>query len=104
MDIKKTRNDHAGHDEFVISDESNWALFDAIASALESHLQGSWIAQLDGLDQRYWDLQVGNGVITLHLEHYLGIMLFMAHEGPDQVASQALLECALDYLASFQPV
>lgn len=103
MRIRKTRNERVGQDEFVLSDDSDWSLFDTIASSLESHLQGSWTAQLDGLDQRYWDLRVGDAVITLHLEHYLGIMLFVAHESPDRTASQTLLQNAINHLSSFEP-
>ena len=103
MQIRMTRNERVGQDEFVVSDDSDWGLFDAIASSLESHLQGSWTAQLDGLDQRYWDLRVGDAVITLHLEHYLGIMLFVAHKAPDCTASQTLLENAINHLSSFEP-
>ncbi|MEE4921564.1 hypothetical protein V2K23_19305 [Pseudomonas alliivorans] len=32
------------------------------------------------MDQRYWDLAVQGGVMTLHLEHYLGIMLLVENE------------------------
>ena len=103
MRIRKTRNERVGQDEFVISDDSDWSLFDAIASCLESHLQGEWTAQLDGLDQRYWNLRVGVAVITLHLEQYLGIMLFVAHEASDLTASQTLLENAITHLSSFEP-
>ncbi|MHC8338647.1 hypothetical protein [Pseudomonas sp. HLT2-19-2] len=42
----------------------------------------------DGLDQRYWDLEVEGQVITLHLEHCLGIMLLVEDAGPDWVASK----------------
>lgn len=103
MQIRKTRNERVGQDQFVVSDDSDWSLFNTIATSLETHLQGSWTAQLDGLDQRYWDLRVGDAIITLHLEHYLGIMLFVAQQAPDQAASETLLESAIDYLSSFEP-
>ncbi|WP_206072644.1 hypothetical protein [Pseudomonas viridiflava] len=66
--------------ELHISNVSDWALFNAIALRLEQELNGEWLTKADGLDQRYWDLSVDGGVITLHLEHYLGIMLLVENE------------------------
>ncbi|WP_122863702.1 DUF3630 family protein, partial [Pseudomonas viridiflava] len=66
--------------ELHISNVSDWALFNAIALRLVQELNGEWLTKADGLDQRYWDLSVGGGVITLHLEHYLGIMLLVENE------------------------
>ncbi|WP_231652375.1 hypothetical protein [Pseudomonas californiensis] len=66
--------------ELHISDVSDWTLFNAIAAVMERELGGEWVVQADGLDQRYWDLAVDGGVITLHLEHYLGIMLLVENE------------------------
>lgn len=66
--------------ELHICDVSDWALFNAIALTLEQELNGEWLTKADGLDQRYWDLAVDGGVITLHLEHYLGIMLLVENE------------------------
>ncbi|MEE5103044.1 DUF3630 family protein [Pseudomonas alliivorans] len=66
--------------ELHISDVSDWALFNAIAATLEQGLGGEWLLKADGLDQRYWDLAVEGGVMTLHLEHYLGIMLLVENE------------------------
>jgi len=62
--------------ELHISSESNWTLFERIAEFLERELNGIWLEKADGIDQRYWDLKIGNEVLTLHLEHYLGISAF----------------------------
>ena len=56
-----------------LSAASDWQLFENIARILEESLGGYWKEKLDAMDQRYWDLVVGEQVITLHLEHYLGI-------------------------------
>lgn len=37
-----------------------------------------WSEQIDGLDQSYWDLEVGEASITVHREHYLGVCVFGA--------------------------
>nr|WP_024685917.1 hypothetical protein [Pseudomonas asturiensis] len=66
--------------ELHICDVSDWALFNAIAATLEQELGGEWLLKADGLDQRYWDLAVDGGVVTLHLEHYLGIILVVENE------------------------
>jgi hypothetical protein len=78
-----------------LSDTSDRALFDRIADELRQALDGTWVVQASGLDQRYWDLEAEGQVITLHLEHYLGIMLLVDDADPDWVASarfQALVQ------------
>lgn len=60
-----------------LSEQADWQLFDTIAQRLEAGLGGQWTAKLDGLDQRYWDLMVEEQVLTLHLEHYLGISVLV---------------------------
>ncbi|WP_248800598.1 hypothetical protein [Pseudomonas sp. MWU13-2105] len=64
--------------ELNISESSDWYLFERIAQTLEQGLNGTWARKLDGLDQRYWDLLVDDQIITLHLEHYLGISLLVS--------------------------
>ena len=78
-----------------LSDTSDRALFDRIANELRQALDGTWVVQASGLDQRYWDLKAEGQVVTLHLEHYLGIMLLVDDADPDWVASarfQALVQ------------
>jgi len=79
-------------------------LFEELARALKGNLGGDWTEQLNGPDQRYWDLRVGNGVITLHLEHYLGISIFPASDSHDQQASTALIEKAYVFLSNYEHV
>ncbi len=47
--------------------------FRQIAESFRSLLGGEWTAQLDALDQSYWDLSTSGGVVTVHREHYLGV-------------------------------
>lgn len=68
--------EESGKSELHISPESNWTLFERIAEVLERELNAVWVEKADGIDQRYWDLKIGNEVLTLHLEHYLGISAF----------------------------
>ncbi|MGP6425770.1 MULTISPECIES: DUF3630 family protein [Pseudomonas] len=71
-----------------LSDSSDRELFTRIADELQQTLSGTWTTQASGLDQYYWDLAVDGQVITLHLEHYLGIMLLVEDADPQWVASE----------------
>lgn len=86
--------------ELRISEAADWHLFELIARKLEQSLQGAWTQKVDGVDQRYWDLLVGDQTLTLHLEHHLGISLFNAQR--DQPTD--LLERAHRLLAADFPV
>nr|WP_246475003.1 hypothetical protein [Pseudomonas folii] len=83
-----------------ISEAADWHLFEVIARKLEHSLKGVWTQKADGLEERYWDLLVGDQTITLHLEHYLGISLFNTQQ--DQPTD--LLEMAHRLLAADFPV
>jgi len=85
-----------------ITSESNESLFNDIAHYLESAFKGKWATKINGLDQRYWDLEIGPTLLTLHLEHYLGISLFPTNKA-DVVESLRLLQKAHELLASYNP-
>lgn len=68
-----------------VSEKADWELFEDVARVLEKGLGGRWKAKLDGLDQRYWDLLVGEHTLTLHLEHYLGISVVVPDCADDTV-------------------
>lgn len=89
--------------ELQISEDSDRKLFDEIAHVLQRQFRGSWSEKVDGPDQRYWDLKIGNVTLTLHLEHYLGIMLFSSSEESDKGASDVLLEQTHEFLTSYEP-
>lgn len=74
-----------------VSEEADWKLFEDVARVIEQGLGGCWKERLDGLDQRYWDLLVGERTLTLHLEHYLGISVVI----PDSADDIARRVCAL---------
>ena len=89
--------------ELRIFDDSNWPLFKEIAEVLEREFRGTWLEKIDGLEQSYWDLKIGNSILTLHLEHYLGIMLFPASETPDKAAAETQLRQIHGFLSSYEP-
>jgi hypothetical protein len=65
-----------GHLELIISDVADWAEFERIAEAICIEFRAQIVVRLDGLDERYWDLRLSDQLVTLHLQHYLGICLF----------------------------
>lgn len=62
--------------ELVISDEADWSAFERIAESIHTKFGAEIVRRLDGLDERYWDLEVSDLTVTLHLQHYLGISLY----------------------------
>lgn len=71
-----------------LSGSSDTESFKRIADELQQTLNGTWTTQASGLDQYYWDLAVDGQVITLHLEHHLGIMLLVEDADPQWVESE----------------
>jgi hypothetical protein len=75
--------------ELEIMDEPSWQEFERIFWAIHKHFRGCVRAQIDDYitgDVRYWDIEIEGKILTLHLEHYLGICLFAAEpEGEELV-------------------
>jgi hypothetical protein len=65
-----------GHLELVITDEPDWSEFERLAGAIRAEFDAPIVERIDGPDERYWDLEVGDQTVTLHLQHYLGICLY----------------------------
>jgi hypothetical protein len=65
-----------GRCEAAISEKADWRLFNGIADAILSKFKGKLVERLDGFDERYWDIALDKRIVTLHLQHYLGIRLF----------------------------
>jgi hypothetical protein len=89
--------------EVGVSEVADWALFGEIADALSTEVGGSWVERLDGLDGRYWDLRIGDAVVTLHLQHYLGIKLFASMDAADQRGSELMLGRCAAFLSTYTP-
>ena len=98
-----TRADGTPTRTIVVSSSSDWSLFDRIARDLAKSLGGTWVAGLDGVDERYWDLDARAGRITLHLQHYLGISACIASGRDGDAASRALLDEVFDRLRCYDP-
>ncbi|NIE74142.1 hypothetical protein F3J45_06765 [Pantoea sp. Ap-967] len=73
--------------EIEVSTVADQSLFEQSACTLKTGLGGRWTQRLDGLDERYWDLLVETQIITLHLQHYLGICVLIP-SGCEQLAAR----------------
>lgn len=73
MRFTKTR---CGSPELIISDDSNWSVFERLSDAICVEFGARVVEKIDGLDERYWDLKMTDGMVTLHLQYCLGISLY----------------------------
>lgn len=85
--------------EAKLSNISDGKLFVAIANAITGKFHVTWIRKLDGLDQRYWDFEIDDCKLTLHLEHYLGISLFPTSKTGNANLENESIKRIADYLA-----
>lgn len=90
-----------GKIEANLSEYSDWELFNRIADLIAKEFKGNWIEKADGIDQRYWDIEIENVVLTLHLEHYSGISLFPAKA--NDVNAKFLIQRIGNYLEANMP-
>ena len=63
------------YSETLLSDISNTSLFDKISKKIELEFDAKISSDLRGLDSTYIDFLVGNCKITLHQEHFIGIII-----------------------------
>lgn len=81
MRYRKTQQ---GYLELEISTKANWRKFNQIAKSICTEFHGSIIEKLDGIDERYWDIKISDVVVTLHLQHYFGIMVYANDDNGDK--------------------
>ena len=72
--------------------ESDGSVFQLIANELSEAFKVQWTAKLDGLDQRYWDFEFKGTALTLHLEHYLGISIYVKKSETASESAKRVLE------------
>lgn len=84
--------------EVAISNDADWMLFNGVADAILTHFRGKLVETLDGLDERYWDIEIGGNIVTLHLQHYLGISLFAENKEAND-----LIRKVGEYLKTVEP-
>lgn len=79
---------HRGPDgclQLCMSNDANWNEFEQWSAVICRLCNGRIVERIDGVDQRYWDMEIGGRIVTLHLEHYLGICLFAAERAADEI-------------------
>ena len=87
-----------GRCEAAISDDADGMLFNGLADAILTRFRGKLVERIDGLEDRYWDIEIRGKIVTLHLQHFLGILLFAREkEGNDLVCEIG------EYLEAIQP-
>ena len=88
------------HEQFevAISHDADWMLFNGVADAILTKFRGKLVEALDGLDERYWDIEIGGSIVTLHLQHYLGISLFAENKEAND-----LIRKVGEYLNTIEP-
>ena len=84
--------------ELAVSEEADWLLFNGIADAILNKFKGKLVERVDGFDERYWDIEIRKRIVTLHLQHYLGIILF-----PDDKEGNDLIREVGRYLEQIEP-
>lgn len=81
--------------------DSDGSVFQLIADELTEFFNVQWKTKLDGFDQRYWDFEFKRITLTLHLEHYLGISVFVKKPEMDMESARQVLEEIGDYFKSW---
>jgi uncharacterized protein DUF3630 len=83
--------------------DSDGSVFQLIADELYKVFNVQWKTKLDGFDQRYWDFEFKGTTLTLHLEHFLGISIYVKKSDVDIKSARQLLEEIGDYFQSWNP-
>ncbi len=81
---EKTESESVNQDLILIENKnteidlsSNPDDFKLISNILETKLNVRFTKKNNGLDQKYWDFEYRNYILTLHQEHYLGVSIFI---------------------------
>jgi hypothetical protein len=98
-----TLPDGASRPQLEVSPVADRDLFESTAATLATALDGVWTHKLDGPDARYWDLVAEGGRITLHLETFVGIVLYPTEGSAADLASLWLFTQAHRALARVRP-
>ena len=64
------------YSEILISDKPDNKIFRNLYRRLKSQYNAVPIVELEDFDCKYYDFKIGNCVLTLHLQIYIGITIF----------------------------
>ena len=82
---------------------SNTKIFSLIANELSRKFDVKWKEKIDGFDERYWDFEANGMTLTLHLQHYLGIMIFAAKTNPKILEATQFLHEIGEHFQKWNP-
>jgi hypothetical protein len=83
--------------------DSSGSVFQLIADELAEAFNIRWKAKLDGFDQRYWDFEYKGITLSLHLEHFLGIRIFVKKPETNINNSKKILEEIGEHFKNWNP-
>lgn len=83
-----------GNTVAVIDDNCGISKFYAIADALSTELQVSFVSQVDDAESLDWNFQYKNQVLTLQYNIFNGVSIFPQHKKNLQQENNAVLELA----------
>ena len=77
--------------------------FQLIADELTKVFNIQWKTKLDGFDQRYWDFEYKGITLSLHLEHSLGITIFVKKPETNLNNAKKILEEIGEHFQTWNP-
>jgi uncharacterized protein DUF3630 len=83
--------------------DSDGSVFQLIANELSEVFNIQWKAKLDGFDQRYWDFEYKGITLSLHLEHFLGISIFVKKPETNIKNAKKILEEIGEHFKTWNP-
>jgi hypothetical protein len=83
--------------------DSSSSVFQSIADELTQEFDIRWKARLDGFDQRYWDFEYKGLTLSLHLEHLLGISIFIKKPETNLNNARQILEEIGEHFKAWSP-
>ena len=83
--------------------DSEGPVFQSIANEITETFHVRWKAKLDGFDQRYWDFEYKGVTVSLHLEHFLGIKLFVKKPETNMNNAKKILEEIGEHFKTWDP-
>ncbi|HEX9388704.1 MAG TPA: DUF3630 family protein [Anaerolineales bacterium] len=83
--------------------DSDGPVFQLIADELTEVFNIQWKAKLDGFDQRYWDFEYKGITLSLYLEHFLGIIIFVKKPETNIKNAKKILEEIGEHFKTWNP-
>jgi hypothetical protein len=74
--------------EVLISEDPDWVQFEQFVHRISRETSAQCTERIDGIDARYWDFRIDGKIVTLHLQHYLGISVFGANPEADEAVQK----------------